>query len=129
MTRLMSRDRPYWLRDGAEDEASEKYRRTIHYHRQAWQATPPWLSDEHRAEMRSIWKRKKELRRQGLDVHVDHIVPLTHELVCGLHVPWNLQIMEAGPNMSKGNKWWPNHPFENGDLLGHELDPHQLRLL
>lgn len=43
-------------------------------------------------------------------VTVDHIVPLRHPLVCGLHVQDNLQLSTERFNKIKGNRFWPDMP-------------------
>lgn len=53
----------------------------------------------------------------GVQHSVDHIVPLQHPQVCGLHVPANLRVIPLAVNVRKGNMWWPNMPVEQGVLL------------
>lgn len=52
------------------------------------------------------------LRTKHLGVvhHVDHIVPLQHPLVCGLHVEHNLRVIPALDNLRKKNLWRPDMP-------------------
>lgn len=63
-------------------------------------ATPPWLTNVHKDEIQQIYK------QAALDDgHVDHIVPLQGKIVCGLHVPWNLQVLPKSENLKKYNKF------------------------
>ena len=68
------------------------------------QATPKWLTSEQRKQIVDIYEHMRDCRAvTGEDYHVDHIVPLRGENICGLHVPWNLQVLPAYVNMSKSN--------------------------
>lgn len=40
--------------------------------------------------------------------HVDHIVPLKNDLVCGLHVVANLRVVRGSENLKKRNKFMEN---------------------
>ena len=66
------------------------------------QATPPWVDLK---EIRKIYEEADKLTREtGVQSSVDHIHPLQGKISCGLHVPWNLQIITLAENCSKGNK-------------------------
>ncbi len=69
-------------------------------------ATPSWLTNKHWKEIKKIYGLRSicSLATQ-IDYHVDHIVPLRGTNVCGLHVPWNLQVITAEENFLKGNKF------------------------
>lgn len=68
-------------------------------------ATPKWLSAEQKLEIRLKYRLAIELsRRTGVRHAVDHIVPLQGEAVCGLHVPWNLEVITQEENLKKYNR-------------------------
>lgn len=67
------------------------------------QAMPVWAKDGY---MKIFYKLAKlESKRTGKRVEVDHIVPLQHDLVCGLHCEDNLQLLFAADNYAKSNKF------------------------
>ena len=66
-------------------------------------ASPSWVDKK---QIEVIYKKCKQLSEAtGIKHHVDHIVPLKNKIVCGLHVPWNLQIIPAEDNLKKRNKF------------------------
>jgi hypothetical protein len=68
-------------------------------------ATPAWLTKEQEADIKAMYKLAKKFEKLcNIRYHVDHIVPLAGKDVCGLHVPWNLQILPASVNIAKSNK-------------------------
>ena len=68
------------------------------------QATPRWLNSAQKAHIKRIYRLAQVMKDEtGIDYHVDHIIPLRGENVCGLHVPQNLQVLRADLNLSKSN--------------------------
>lgn len=68
-------------------------------------ATPKWLSDSQKEEIKAFYIEAKKLQLEtGINYHVDHIHPLQGKNFCGLHVPWNLQILTETENLTKNNK-------------------------
>lgn len=96
---------------GIKIDISPKYRcqkdgRTLRYQSERYaqlrQATPSWVDPK---ELAAIYKEAKQISAEtGIEHQVDHIYPITHTEFCGLHVPWNLRIIPAKKNLSKGNK-------------------------
>lgn len=68
-------------------------------------ATPNWLTAFDLECMQEFYTIARAFKLYtGQEYHVDHIVPLQGNNVCGLHVPWNLQVLDASENLSKSNK-------------------------
>jgi len=63
------------------------------------------ISESYLDEIKDVYDEARRLELQdGIQRHVDHIVPLRGRNVCGLHVPWNLQIIPASENQRKSNR-------------------------
>ena len=69
-------------------------------------ATPSWLTDHDWHQIDSIYS---YAAKSGMDV--DHIIPIQGKLVCGLHVPWNLQLLSPTENKMKSNRLPAEHEY------------------
>jgi hypothetical protein len=68
-------------------------------------ASPPWLTESHWAEIDFFYTHAVDCERvSGEKYDVDHIVPLQGRNICGLHVPWNLQVLPRDLNRRKHNR-------------------------
>jgi 5-methylcytosine-specific restriction endonuclease McrA len=66
-------------------------------------ATPSWLTAVDKAMIQEMYDVSEARYIQtGIKHHVDHIVPINGKGVAGMHVPWNLQVITAHENLSKG---------------------------
>jgi len=95
-------------------ENPEKKRAVVNARRRRYKAaTPHWLTPEQKAEIRGFYLEAQRLIKEtGQRFEVDHIEPIQGEDVCGLNVPWNLQILLKEENLRKSNKRLtpPNKP-------------------
>lgn len=66
-------------------------------------ATPSWANKFIIDEIYSLAQLRTEML--GIEFHVDHEIPLTHNLVCGLHNEFNLKIVTASENLTKHNSF------------------------
>lgn len=69
------------------------------------QATPKWMTKQHFDQIEIFYDAAAKLSKEfGIPMEVDHIMPLRGKDGCGLHVPWNLQVIPKKDNMRKGNR-------------------------
>ena len=72
-------------------------------HARQLQAVPLWFD---KFSVNKIYAQSAWLSlASGIKYHVDHIIPLKHEVVCGLHCADNLQIITAVENIRKNNRF------------------------
>ena len=91
-----------WQKDNkAAVNATDAKRRSAKLDR-----TPKWTTEEDLETIKHIYIIANQFSKSfGTEYQVDHIIPLQGELVSGLHVPSNLQIITAKENQIKGNKY------------------------
>lgn len=69
---------------------------------------PPWANTK---TIKQVYLAARKLtERTGVQYVVDHIVPLKHPLVSGLHVESNLWPITKDANARKSNRYWPDMP-------------------
>ena len=68
-------------------------------------AAPKWLTTQHWKDIAETYEIAQKLTGITGVLHVvDHVWPLKGKNSCGLHVPWNLQVITHARNVAKGSK-------------------------
>lgn len=115
--RLMAGEVPEWLR--------KHNRRT--YITAAVLSFPFWAKS---SDFKHLKERARQLTRMtGIPHQVDHIVPINHPRVCGLTVPWNVQVITGRENGRKGNAWGDEPDCEQLELFHRpEVEQYELNI-
>ena len=71
--------------------------------RQMKSATPPWFDREEVRKLEAKRDRLNRERPEDAPWHIDHVVPLQHRWVCGLHVHTNMRVIPGRGNIAKSN--------------------------
>lgn len=94
-------------RGNSETRAARQAAHTSKRRRRTRIALPSWVDLD---EIAKFYIKAREISKAtGIKHHVDHIYPIKGKMVCGLHVPWNLQILPWRDNIVKSNK----HPGQS----------------
>ena len=107
-------NRKYRSSDKGKRSETEKRAR---YRASKQNATPSWVDKQ---ALKEIYNKCPE------GYHVDHIIPLTNDNVCGLHVPSNLQYLPSTVNDSKANKF--DGTIENKSWMNQYSHQYRRRL-
>ena len=95
-----------WWKGWYQENKEKRLHITRLYQLKKAKASPKWLTSIQLAHIKRTYRLRQVISEAtGLEYHVDHIVPLNGDNVCGLHVPWNLQVLPWDLNLSKGNTY------------------------
>jgi hypothetical protein len=93
------------LREWVRDNPGRVAARGRRYQAAKRGAVPPWTTLEMEREIVALYEAAARLSSTSEErFEVDHIVPICSKIVCGLHVPWNLQLLPSSENKKKGNR-------------------------
>jgi 5-methylcytosine-specific restriction endonuclease McrA len=101
------------LQDSLDLKIAPKQRWAQHRERarQIRTATPPWADSK---EISMFYCRAQtRTQNTGIEHVVDHMIPIKHPLVCGLHTPANLRVITLVENARKHNRWHRNDILED----------------
>ena len=87
-----------WSQANHDYEIDKRLKR-LNKHRQA---IPAWCET---AAIAILYRIRKNRSRYRGEHHVDHVIPLQNDLVCGLHCLDNLEVVPALDNQSKSNSF------------------------
>lgn len=91
----------FWVRENKDKNCAK----AANYRTRKLHASPPWLTEQDYKDIQTEYSLAQWTSSvMNTPYHVDHIVPLKGKKVCGLHVPWNLQVIPAILNIKKGNR-------------------------
>jgi hypothetical protein len=99
-----------YVKNNPQARAAKNNRDMIRYMRRKKRGCPPWANY---GLMQSLYVISDALTDIGHPHQVDHIYPLIHPRLCGLHVPWNLRVVPTALNQAKGNRL----PFDTGKVI------------
>lgn len=95
-------------------ENHKRWRKDNPYYDEKRAKVPVWADKD---KMNQIYLEAKRLTEEtGIVYEVDHIIPINHPDVCGLHVEGNLQVLPMVENRRKHNDF--NSEIFNGKTVG-----------